>query len=263
MTFWSSLINLFNRQPGETGAVLGVPAANKTAPDVNQIGRNVNSQPAKSPVSSADVNPPPIPVLTAAETPMQPVPGLYTPGQAATDPLITSPVLRALGWTDPVGYAPAMDAACARYGITGRQRMACFLAQVGHESLKGFYTKEVWGPTKAQAGYEGRIDLGNTQPGDGSRFRGRGLIQVTGRANYTKAAKALGKTLDELPAWLEGREGAVTSAAWWWEQAGCNALADKATSRIAFDSLTRRINGGLNGGEERWKLYQAALKALG
>jgi putative chitinase len=168
-----------------------------------------------------------------------------------------------LDWTDPYGYARPMDAACMIYGITGRLRMAAFLGQVGHESGRGKWTKEIWGPTEAQKGYEGRKDLGNIRPGDGSWFRGRGLIQITGRANYEAAAKALGVPLDQLPAWLEGREGAVTSAAWWWRQHGCNELADAAGTEAGFKALTRRINGGVNGLDERKRLYAAALKALG
>lgn len=206
----------------------------------------------------------------------QPVPGVYgapkptpvSPVAEAVDlaipavPKPTAALLKALGWTAPDAYAAPMAQACALYGITSRQRLACFLGQVGHESLRGYYTKEVWGPTAAQKGYEGRKDLGNIVSGDGSRFRGRGLIQITGRANYLKAAKAFGMGLDALIPWLESREGAVTSAAWWWKEHGCNELADAATDEAGFKALTRRINGGTNGLDERRRLYEAAFAAL-
>src|SRR5690606_17393021 len=82
-------------------------------------------------------------------------------------------------------WYPYVRAACIEFEITAPTRLAAFLAQVGHESGGFVYAREIWGPTEAQKRYEGRKDLGNTQPGDGSRFRGRGLIQITGRANYT------------------------------------------------------------------------------
>src|SRR5690606_9785953 len=81
-------------------------------------------------------------------------------------------------------WFPHIRAACAEFDITTRVRMSAFLAQVGHESGGFVYTRELWGPTAAQARYEGRADLGNVFPGDGFRFRGRGLIQITGRYNY-------------------------------------------------------------------------------
>ncbi|WP_404940665.1 glycoside hydrolase family 19 protein, partial [Pseudomonas lundensis] len=88
-------------------------------------------------------------------------------------------------------FAPALNTAMNRYQIVGLKRVAAFIAQIGHESGQLKYVKEIWGPTAAQARYEGRADLGNTQPGDGSKFRGRGLIQITGRANYITCGEAL------------------------------------------------------------------------
>jgi len=95
------------------------------------------------------------------------------------------PLNRAKRWADP------LIAAMELYDIGTPTRQAAFLAQVGHESGSLVYVKELWGPTDAQKRYEGRKDLGNTQAGDGFRYRGRGLIQITGRANYSTAADAL------------------------------------------------------------------------
>ena len=79
-----------------------------------------------------------------------------------------------------------------RFQIIGIKRVAAFIAQIGHESGQLVYAREIWGPTPAQAKYEGRKDLGNTVPGDGFKYRGRGLIQITGRANYAACGEPLG-----------------------------------------------------------------------
>ena len=118
--------------------------------------------------------------------------------------------------------------------------------------------KEIWGPTKAQARYEGRADLGNTQPGDGSKFRGRGLIQITGRSNYKTCGEALGLDLITQPELLEKPQHACMSAVWFWATRGLNTLADEGK----FDTITSRINGGLNGLADRQALYARALKVL-
>ena len=155
-------------------------------------------------------------------------------------------------------FVPALNTAMGRYQIVGLQRVAAFIAQIGHESGQLRYVRELWGPTSAQAGYEGRADLGNVMPGDGFRFRGRGLIQVTGRANYAECGEALGLDLVSHPELLEQPEWAAKSAAWFWSTRGLNVLADAD----AFDKITRRINGGQNGAEERRELYDRALEVL-
>ena len=118
--------------------------------------------------------------------------------------------------------------------------------------------KEIWGPTKAQARYEGRADLGNTVAGDGSKYRGRGLIQITGRANYKACGEALALDLINYPELLEKPQHACMSAAWFWASRGLNTLADAGQ----FDTITRRINGGQNGAADRQALYAKALKVL-
>lgn len=160
---------------------------------------------------------------------------------------------RALTWLAPI--ADAMT----EFAINTPIRRAAFLAQIGHESGGLKYTRELWGPTPAQMRYEGRADLGNTQHGDGSKYRGRGFIQITGRANYTEAGKALRVDLVNHPEILEDPEMCALSAAWWWSAHGCNALADSGD----MVGLTKRINGGLNGLAGRLVLWEYAKKAFG
>lgn len=155
-------------------------------------------------------------------------------------------------------FVGPLNAAMQKYQINTPARQAAFLAQVGHESGQLRYVREIWGPTAAQKRYEGRKDLGNTQPGDGKRFMGRGLIQLTGRANYTKYAKLLNLPLVEQPELLEQPINAAMSAAAYWDQNGLNALADAGQ----FETITRRINGGLNGQADRVALWNRAKKVL-
>ncbi|WP_250481914.1 glycoside hydrolase family 19 protein [Caballeronia sp. NCTM5] len=161
--------------------------------------------------------------------------------------------LRAAQWL------PHLQSACDRFAINTPRRVAAFLAQIGHESGGLVYTREIWGPTPAQSRYEGRADLGNTQPGDGKRFMGRGLIQITGRRNYQLASIGLDLDLISHPELLEQSGAAASSAAWWWANHGLNGLADLEQ----FERITRIINGGTNGAADRRALYGAAKKALG
>lgn len=170
-------------------------------------------------------------------------------------------VARAEPWTEPLNVSMAM------FGIDTPARRAAFLAQIGHESGRLRYVRELWGkqPTPAQARYEGRADLGNVQPGDGFRYRGRGLIQTTGRANYAATRDGLRKVAPGAPDFeaepeaLELPRWAAMSAAWFWHSRGLNALADVGD----FERITRRINGGTNGLDDRLKLWAGAKAALG
>lgn len=161
-------------------------------------------------------------------------------------------VSRAQSWADPI------TAAMALWDISTPARQAGFIAQIGHESGRLVYVRELWGPTPAQVGYEGRADLGNTQPGDGMRFMGRGLIQITGRANYQRVSDALGTDFVSSPELLQEPSNAALSAAWFWNVHGLNALADAGD----FETITRRINGGLNGYADRQALLALATNAL-
>ena len=155
-------------------------------------------------------------------------------------------------------FVPALNTAMNHYQIIGTKRIAAFIAQIGHESGQLKYVKEIWGPTLAQTRYEGRADLGNTQTNDGSKYRGRGLIQLTGRANYKACGEALGLDLINQPELLEKPQHACMSAAWFWATKGLSTLADEGK----FETITRRINGGLYGLAERQMLYARALKVL-
>lgn len=155
-------------------------------------------------------------------------------------------------------FFPHIEAAMAEFDINTPARQAAFLAQIGHESGGLHWLVEIWGPSIAQAHYEGRADLGNTQPGDGFRFKGRGLLQTTGRANYQRTGDALGVDLLADPTLLATPELAARSAGWYWREHGLNALADAGN----FMLVTRRINGGTNGLEERTALFDVAKTVL-
>jgi putative chitinase len=151
-----------------------------------------------------------------------------------------------------------IESAMLEFGIDTRLRQAMFLAQIGHESGGMKYTVEIWGNTAAQSRYEGRKDLGNTVEGDGFKYRGRGLIQTTGRYNYEKTAQALGIDCLNNPDLLADLVNAARSAAWWWQSHNLNRFADAGD----IIGCTKVINGGTNGIERRTKLYQAALSSV-
>lgn len=164
-------------------------------------------------------------------------------------------------------------------------RIAGFIAQIAHESggfnfvaenlnysaqglrktfKKYFPTDELAQqyarkPEKiANRVYANRMGNGDEQSGDGFKFRGRGLIQLTGKNNYTKFAQDLGISIDETVGYLETPNGAVSSAGWFWDNNKLNQYCDKND----FVTLTKRINGGTIGLEDRKHHYELALKLL-
>jgi len=169
--------------------------------------------------------------------------------------LLTLAQLRALFPLAPrlEQFVDPINEVLARYQVTTFLRMAHFLGQVGHETGGLRWLEEIWGPTPAQRGYDGRRDLGNTQLGDGYRFRGRGLFQLTGRTNYERFAKAMGQPqLIENPDLVTTPYWAAHSAGWFWHVGNrtgrsLNTLADHDDLR----GITLVINGGLNGLEDR------------
>jgi putative chitinase len=198
---------------------------------------------------------------------------------------MTKDQLKALGldekWLDP------LNKTFDKYQINTPKRQACFIGQTMHESGLFKFTKEnlnysakaliaTWPsrfpdlatatqferqPEKiANKVYSGR--MGNTEDGDGAKYIGRGLIQVTGKENYMHCGEALGIDLIANPELLEEPHYAALSAGWFWNKKGLNALADEGTSN-SFEVMTKRINGGLLGLDDRKSKIIEALKALG
>lgn len=151
--------------------------------------------------------------------------------------------------------ANIIDRYLEQFDITTPLRIAHFIAQVAHESAGFLYTEEIASGAK----YEGRKDLGNTQKGDGIKFKGRGLIQLTGRNNYQKYKQFCGYDVVAKPALLSQPVGAIRSAMWFWQTHGLNELADADD----FLTITKKINGGTNGLESRKNYLKKAKQALG
>ena len=182
-------------------------------------------------------------------------------------------------------FAQAIDDTLQEFDISTPQRIAAFLAQVGHESGSLKFIKEnlnysAQGLTKtfpkyftpelanqyqrnpeaiANRVYANRMGNGPEESGDGWAFRGRGLIQVTGRTNYQACGDFLGVDLISDPSYLESPEGAARSAGWYWTSRNLNALADVGDMK----QITKKINGGFIGLEDRMKHYHHALEVLG
>jgi putative chitinase len=226
-----------------------------------------------------------------------PVPSAAPPAAPPPPPpakpaaIVTPALLSMLGWDRPWVWAMALAPACERHGITSRMRVAAFLANVGHETNGGRalveslnYSAEAlqkqWparfseidalrmGRTKdqpadqraiAERAYGGRYGNGPEGTGDGWRFRGRGLMQLTFRGNYQRFAQMIGKPVDDaLLVLLETEKGAADSAAHFWEVAGCNPVADQGD----IAAVRKIVNGGTIGMDdvrERFIRAQAAL----
>jgi putative chitinase len=170
-------------------------------------------------------------------------------------------------------YLAPLNKALAKYAINTPLRIAHFISQVAQESGSFRYNEEIW-PNPAlnahgvatngsswQLRYEGRAELGNTHPGDGYKFRGRGLIQLTGRSNYAKYGELLGKDLTSgsNPDLVAQPDLAVDAAGWYWDSRNLNAFADKDDVL----SITKRINGGTLGLDNRKAFLTKAKQALG
>lgn len=132
-----------------------------------------------------------------------------------------------------------------KYQINTKLRVCHFLAQVLHESGSFIYFRELASGTA----YEGRKDLGNINPGDGVRYKGRGVIQITGRANYASLSKDLGVDFVSEPLLLENHQWGVISAGWFWNKRNLNKYADLDD----VTKITKMVNGGLNGFDDRKK----------
>ncbi|MFN8891895.1 MAG: M15 family metallopeptidase [Alphaproteobacteria bacterium] len=161
------------------------------------------------------------------------------------------------GEADIAEFAPVLEAEMASRNIDSPLRRAHFLAQVGHESGELRFRTEI----ASGNAYNGRADLGNDQPGDGPRFKGRGLIQLTGRANYNLFGRAIGREAEIMAdPDIVGRDLnlCVRAAGWFWESRHLNSSAD----RNDLNEITRRVNGGFNGLEDRRRLLKRAMALL-
>ena len=157
---------------------------------------------------------------------------------------------------DVAVHSVALDLDFAEFDINTPDRICAALAQFAHETGGWRWLRELGGSNYFKM-YEGRKSLGNTQPGDGARFRGRGYIQLTGRANYEQMARWFPEIpLMEHPECAEQPKYAALFSCRWWQSRGLNELADARK----FQSITRRINGGMNGYADRKARYDALLK---
>lgn len=161
-----------------------------------------------------------------------------------------------------IKFLPYLNETLERYEINTGFRKSCFLAQIGHESGQLFYTREL----ASGIAYNGRSDLGNTEVEAksiakmkgvdvGVLYKGRGLIQITGFYNYRELGKELKLDLTHFPEQLEQPKLATLSAGWFWNRLKLNSLANKQM----FREITKAINGGYNGLEERFKIYDRCV----
>lgn len=179
-------------------------------------------------------------------------------------------------------FVPVLNTAMSKYAVVTPKRIAAFIAQIGHES--GHLTRQVENLSYSAEGlmktWPSRFDLplatgaarkpekianivyagrmGNIASVDGWKYRGRGLIQITGKDNYRRCGEALGLDLINCPERLEQPQYAALSAAWFWSVNGLNTLADAGD----FRTITQKINGGQNGAADRAEIYARALKVL-
>ena len=166
-------------------------------------------------------------------------------------------LLKIAPYADPAqvnSLLPNLLLTMAEYEMSTPLRQAHFLAQLIHESGSFNYLEEL----DSGDYLEGRTDLGNIEPGDGCRFKGRGLIQITGRSNYRACGQALGVDLIQAPTRLADCDLACLSAGWFWEKNKINDYAD----RDDVEMVSRTINGGLNGFEERQHYLVASKDVL-
>ena len=153
-------------------------------------------------------------------------------------------------------YFEPLVAGMKKYEITTALRMAHFVAQIAHETASLLYAEEI----ADGSAYEGRRDLGNTEPGDGKRFKGRGLIQLTGRANYAEYSRDTGVDYVSNPELVATDPFvAVDVACWYWHKRRINALADADDVK----AVTKAINGGYNGLDDRMEYLARAKAVLG
>lgn len=203
-------------------------------------------------------------------------------------PITTAQLVAAgIAPTQAKAFAEPLTAACALHDITTPGRIAAFVAQIAHESANFTALEEslyyrtperirtMW-PTRvtsmqqaatlarnpqalANLVYANRNGNGDVASGDGWRYRGRGLIQLTGRGNYRAATQTRTRDYEANPELVATPQDACLTAAWYWAEHGCNAMADASN----LDAITRIINGpAMAGKEDRRENYREALVAF-
>lgn len=152
-------------------------------------------------------------------------------------------------------FVDPINQAMMEFSINTNSRQSAFIAQIAEESGELRHLLEL----ADGSAYEGRIDLGNTHPGDGPRYKGRGLLQITGRANYVACGAGLGMDLVGNPSLLETPGPASRAAAWWWNKHGLNTLADLDH----FGAITATINGSFKTIDQRIPYWLKARRCAG
>jgi putative chitinase len=228
---------------GRHGTTVGAlqKANNISNPNLIRVGQKLTI-PGGGAAPGKPSNPPPVGGVNGPK----PAPG----GSAGVTVAQLRGVMPNLSEAKAKQYLPYLNQAMAEANITTPQRKEMFLAQLAHESGELRYMEEI----ASGAAYEGRKDLGNTEPGDGKRYKGRGPIQLTGRANYRAAGKALGIDLEGHPERAKDPDVAFRIAGWYWQSRNLNSYADQGN----FREVTRRINGGYNGMASREAYYHRA-----
>ena len=160
-------------------------------------------------------------------------------------------------------FVDPLNSAMVEFSINTPARVAAFLAQLAHESGQFRYMAEI----ASGVAYEGRADLGNTKPGDGRKFKGHGPIQITGRKNHRDCSLVLygDERLLDVPELLEQPDPGCRAAGWFWKTRGLNMLADHISGPSdfdTFDKITKRINGGYGGRDERRDLWTVAQQVI-
>jgi predicted chitinase len=199
-------------------------------------------------------------IVAAAAVGMAAAAGAEELAQPGGGPALSAAQLRAImpkldaGRADNV-LKPLADA-MKEFEINTPKRRAAFLAQVAHECHELRHLEEMFANLDA---YENRADLGNTKPGDGKIFKGRGPLMLTGRANYKAAGKALKMDLEANPDLVLKPAVGCRVAAWYWKDRGLNELADRGDIR----GITQKIHGDYVGLDDRQKFYRQAKVVLG
>lgn len=152
-------------------------------------------------------------------------------------------------------FVEPLNQAMIEFSINTNSRQSAFIAQVAEESGELRHLLEL----ADGSAYEGRLDLGNTHPGDGPLYKGRGLLQITGRANYLACGTGIGLDLIGTPSLLETPGPAARAAGWWWARHGLNTLADLDH----FGAITASINGSLKTIDQRIPYWLRARRVAG